>query len=76
MEEPSGPIDVIEILVLEGEEVVVPVDGAPQAIAHRLVAVCVEVEDAEIKKAAGVPRTTSYSTYHIYYIYSRYYISM
>ena len=44
------PIEVVEVFVFEGKKIVVPVDGPADAIVHRLVAVCVEVENAEIQR--------------------------
>mmetsp|Transcript_129161 Transcript_129161/g.414032 ORF Transcript_129161/g.414032 Transcript_129161/m.414032 type:complete len:324 (+) Transcript_129161:184-1155(+) len=47
----TRPIDVIEVLVLEGKKVVVPINRPPDAIVHGLVAMRMEVEDPEVKNA-------------------------
>merc|ERR1711884_198 len=49
----AGPIDVVEVFVLEGEEIVIPINGPPDAIMHGLVAVRVEVEKTKVEHARG-----------------------
>eukprot|EP00428_Durinskia_dybowskii_P022657 CAMPEP_0170206842 /NCGR_PEP_ID=MMETSP0116_2-20130129/2989_1 /TAXON_ID=400756 /ORGANISM="Durinskia baltica, Strain CSIRO CS-38" /LENGTH=178 /DNA_ID=CAMNT_0010457281 /DNA_START=290 /DNA_END=826 /DNA_ORIENTATION=+ len=47
----ANPIDVVKILMLEREEVVIPIDRPPNAVVHRLVPMSVKVEQTKVEHA-------------------------